>query len=84
MNMSLNNTKISKQKLLGGDKAMDLSFSKRSMIDKYLSKSFNHQTDSFINAANHDDSLSEIDKKALVTQSVAMPSNIELGGSLLH
>ena len=56
--MLLNNTKINKKRLLGGDKAIDLSFSKRSILDKYLSKSFNYQTDSFINAANHDDSLS--------------------------
>ena len=59
--MLLNNTKINKQRLLGGDKAIDLSFSKRSILDKYLSKSFNYQTDSFINAANHDDSLSQVD-----------------------
>ena len=82
MNMLLNNTRISKERLLKGDKALYISFNKRSILDKYLSKSFNNRTSSFI-TANHEDSLNEIDQKALVTQSVAMPGNMDLGSSML-
>lgn len=80
--MALNNTKISKERLLKGDKALYISFSKRSILDKYLSKSFNDRTGSFINA-NNEDSLNEIDQKSIVTQSVAIPSNMDFGSSVV-